>query len=668
MFSSWRFSQARPSSYTLSYILKQKNPNLESLLQEDDVIQEAMADETKLCNFILQPETLSKMLDIITTPPADSSSSDRKFKIPYVATEVIMALHSKALPRLFQPSENPLASSLIHFFSSTSPLPSTHLQFVQRILSSLLHNHESETLLLFASHPSFPRQLVTHAATSATALDLFLKLLTPDRSLSCYEWLARSGVVEHFVEILVEGLQSDSSPHWLTSTAHASEALRQIITVSLTDDKTASYSFSTCPLFLRLMSPSTGSLESLYNAIMDTSSPIPTLQPLLSVLVTLAQRIVSPSTLIDNDCPSLDDDLVEFVDHDRIKNTRGSRKVLIELWGEEEAPGVDQLTSRICNFCADSKFLLHLNHLLSLPCPPMSSSFSMFSNSFTPLIGKGKLSILKYCRLITCCGFFNEILDSGCLKTAFELFFEYPHFSVLHSSVVDLVYAFIDLKTSEHKDYHLKFLNYLLDECDLITKLPLETKKSLEVKPRPAFIGDLISLGKVVLETIPLEEIAERNDQWKWFESDVIQPTVSKITEKGHYSVNMASSDFSDDDYGFDTSLMDSGSSIFNQILVAHGQSINADFDDIEFDWSNDDVIFDSTVDESAFDFESSLAEISVRDSQKQEEKESKEIEEANEEVNEEVNKEVNKEVEELKEFNDANYWKIDYASAFPDL
>ncbi|KAL0245344.1 hypothetical protein GEMRC1_009423 [Eukaryota sp. GEM-RC1] len=374
-----------------------------------------MAEDPKLMEFLTNTTTLSNLLDLITVPATESSTQDRKQKIPYVATEVILALHSKTLPIILRCEPQILSSKLIEFFSSSDPLPSVHLQYVQRILSSLLSMYETEAISMFSSSPDFALHLVKHSLTSTTALDLLLKLLTPDRSFQF------SKTVSAAIPLPI----GSPKPHT------QGETLRQIILVSLGDQRSSLHSYLHCPLFLRLLSPDQSCLETLFSAILSVESAVPTLQPVLSVFAVLLQRVIIPESLADSDFRD------DFIDEDAPQHSFAilpSDDVLKRFWrpklyesdpSDVELPTIDTVKHRVVRLCIDQDFLAHLRELIKRESPQLSPSFQMFMGDvpFKPYLGKGKLSVIRYCRFVASCDLAQNILSSGCVEEAFRLFF-----------------------------------------------------------------------------------------------------------------------------------------------------------------------------------------------------------------------------------------------------
>jgi serine/threonine-protein phosphatase 6 regulatory subunit 1 len=59
---------------------KQGGPTIEELLQEEETISECKALNSKLLEFLCQPQNMSKLVKYITLEPQDPSNKDKTYK------------------------------------------------------------------------------------------------------------------------------------------------------------------------------------------------------------------------------------------------------------------------------------------------------------------------------------------------------------------------------------------------------------------------------------------------------------------------------------------------------------------------------------------------------------------------------------------------------------
>ncbi|KAL0244336.1 hypothetical protein GEMRC1_008420 [Eukaryota sp. GEM-RC1] len=153
------------------------------------------------------------------------------------------------------------------------------------------------------------------------------------------------------------------------------------------------------------------------------------------------------------------------------------------------------------------------------------------------------------------------------------------------------------------REQKLRIIQFLVDDCNLLFVLPTAMRECLEATPRQANISNLISLGKIIVDQIDISNLIEQNPEWRWFNDDVINPTLEKSHAKSAYAVDdMESLPGSDDEFTvpLDVDLdMDRGSDLFNQIV---GNKIR-NGDESCFDWNVDEAVFEIQFDDDPFDF-----------------------------------------------------------------
>ena len=59
---------------------KQGGPAIEELLQEEETISECKALNSKLLEFLSQPQNMSKLIKYITDEPEDPTNKDKCYK------------------------------------------------------------------------------------------------------------------------------------------------------------------------------------------------------------------------------------------------------------------------------------------------------------------------------------------------------------------------------------------------------------------------------------------------------------------------------------------------------------------------------------------------------------------------------------------------------------
>ncbi|KAI7858854.1 SIT4 phosphatase-associated protein-domain-containing protein [Circinella umbellata] len=80
----WRFGFHNPSA--IDTLLEREDIELEDILEEEDLLQEAKSHNQKLVDYFCKPENLTKLLNYITATDLDES---RRFKYPFLACEIM---------------------------------------------------------------------------------------------------------------------------------------------------------------------------------------------------------------------------------------------------------------------------------------------------------------------------------------------------------------------------------------------------------------------------------------------------------------------------------------------------------------------------------------------------------------------------------------------------
>jgi hypothetical protein len=163
MFFSLHFTSSsidtimeRPSGFTL-----------EELLEEDELLQECKAQNAKLTEYLSTPAILYKLAAYVTEMPDASDSDVRKYKYPFVATEVL----SCDMPALRDAvtGEPAVLKQLFSLLATPPPLPPVLAGYACKVLKSL----EKQTLKAVLQAEGMPdqrtlvQQLLTHIGSDA---------------------------------------------------------------------------------------------------------------------------------------------------------------------------------------------------------------------------------------------------------------------------------------------------------------------------------------------------------------------------------------------------------------------------------------------------------------------------------------------------------------------
>ena len=69
-------------------VLDKENFTLEELLDEEEIIQECKALNNRLINFLRDRSQIEQLLHYIVDEPSEDADNKRKFKFPFLASEI----------------------------------------------------------------------------------------------------------------------------------------------------------------------------------------------------------------------------------------------------------------------------------------------------------------------------------------------------------------------------------------------------------------------------------------------------------------------------------------------------------------------------------------------------------------------------------------------------
>mmetsp|Transcript_70212 Transcript_70212/g.205876 ORF Transcript_70212/g.205876 Transcript_70212/m.205876 type:complete len:679 (+) Transcript_70212:70-2106(+) len=110
MFGDGDFSGASP----LDILLESPDCSIEALLDEEDVVQEFKARQSKLVARLCRPDAVLKLVEFITREPPDDASSSLCFAYPFVAMQLITC----GVDELFEVWANPDNKEILEQFWS----------------------------------------------------------------------------------------------------------------------------------------------------------------------------------------------------------------------------------------------------------------------------------------------------------------------------------------------------------------------------------------------------------------------------------------------------------------------------------------------------------------------------------------------------------------------
>ncbi|KAJ3160426.1 hypothetical protein HDU86_000760 [Geranomyces michiganensis] len=200
----WRFGFHSASA--VDGLLDKEGVTLEELLEEDEMLQECKAHNTKLVDFLCKPDVLKQLLGFIMAEDLDEA---KRFKYPYLACEILSC-------EIFSICEAIVGnmSLLTDFWSlldRPTPLNPLTASYFSKVNGVLLSKKMPEMVTFIRAQPNVVQRLLAHIGSSAIA-DLLLKLISMEElpeGAGVVEWLSKEGLVPTLVGRLDPTLDSE---------------------------------------------------------------------------------------------------------------------------------------------------------------------------------------------------------------------------------------------------------------------------------------------------------------------------------------------------------------------------------------------------------------------------------------------------------------------------
>ncbi|XP_047321488.1 serine/threonine-protein phosphatase 6 regulatory subunit 3-like [Impatiens glandulifera] len=413
----WKLTSLSASSPVES-VLDKDNFTLEELLDEEEIIQECKALNSRLINFLRERAQVEQLLHYIVEEAPEDAESKRVFKFPYIACE-IFTCEIDVILRTFV-EEDELMTLFFSFLDPNRPHNALLAGYFSKVVICLMLRKTVPLVNYVQAHPNVLYQLVDLIGITSI-MEVLVRLVGADdqfypNSLDVMSWLADSNLLEMIVDKL-----SPSTPPEVH--ANAAETLCAITrsSPSALATKLSSQSFVARIFTHALEGPnsSSGLVHCLSVCISLLDPRISYFSPLLR-----SQHIYESSTPVNSE--TVNAMLPRLGELLKLLNVSSDEKVLPTTYGELRPP-----------------------------------------------LGKHRLKIVEFIAILLKTGndvAEKELINSGTIRRVVDLFFEYPFNNALHHHAESLIYSCLESKNTTLADH-------LIQDCDLIGKI-LETGKN----------------------------------------------------------------------------------------------------------------------------------------------------------------------------------------------
>ncbi|XP_024017094.1 serine/threonine-protein phosphatase 6 regulatory subunit 3 isoform X2 [Morus notabilis] len=416
----WKLTALSASSPVES-VLDKENFTLEELLDEEEIIQECKALNSRLINFLRDRAQVEQLLRYIVEEPPEDAESKRAFKFPFISCEIFTCEIDVILKTLVEEEE--LMILLFSFLEPNRPHSALLAGYFSKVVVCLMIRKTVPLMNYVQAHQDVFRQLVDLIGITSI-MEVLVRLVGADdhvypNFIDVMQWLAESNLLEMIVDKLSPSCPPEvhanaaetlcaitrNAPSSLATRLSSPSFVARIFAHALEDSHSKSglvHSLSVC---ISLLDPkrSMGSspLFHSYRSQHMYDSSIP----------------VNPETL-GAMLPKLGDLLV-------LLNVSSDEKVLPTTYGELRPP-----------------------------------------------LGKHRLKIVEFIAVLLRSSneaAEKELVNSGTIKRVIDLFFEYPYNNALHHHIESVIMSCLESKNDD-------IVDHLLRDCDLVGKF-LKTDK-----------------------------------------------------------------------------------------------------------------------------------------------------------------------------------------------
>nr|XP_043609147.1 serine/threonine-protein phosphatase 6 regulatory subunit 3-like isoform X2 [Erigeron canadensis] len=423
----WHLTALSASSPVES-ILDKENFTLEELLDEEDIIQECKALNSRLINFLRDRVQVEQLLRYITEEPQEDADSKRIFKFPFIACEIFTCEIDVIFKTLVEEEE--LMNLLFSFLEPTRSHSALLAGYFSKVVICLMLRKTVPLMNYVQVHQYIFQQLVDLIGVTSI-MEILVRLVGADDhmypdSVDVMQWLTDSNLLE----MIVDKLNPSSSPEVHANVAETLCAITRNVSSSLAS---------------KLSTPSF--VSRIFGHLLDDSHSKSGLVSSLSVCISLLDPKRSVPT-------------------PPFYSFRGQHMYESPVQVNQETVGA------MLPKLGDLLMLLNV----SLDDKILPTTYGQLK----PPLGKHRLKIVEFIAVLLKTG--NEIaekelISSGTIQRVLDLFFEYPYNNALHHHIESIIYSCLESTNDT-------IIDHLFQGCGLLTKI-------LQTDNNPFLSGEL---------------------------------------------------------------------------------------------------------------------------------------------------------------------------------
>lgn len=464
-------------------ILDKDNFTLEELLDEDEIIQECKALNTRLINFLRDKAQVSQLLCYIVEEVPEDSEKKQSFKFPFIACEIFTCEIDIILRTLVEDVE--LMDLLFSFIKPDHPHSTLLAGYFSKVVICLMLRKTAPLMNYVQEHPDIVVQLVDLIGITSI-MEVLVRLIGADETIylnfaDTLHWLENTYVLE----MIVDKFSSSDSPEVHANAAEILSAVTRCAPPALA---------------AKICSPSF--VGRLFHHALDESRPKSVLVHSLSVCISL----LDPKRLASVSYQAFRSNL-----------THGT----LVTASPETVDGI----------------LESLGDLLKLL--EITSSQNVFPTTYgclCPPLGKHRLKIVEFISVLLTIGSEiaeKKLISQSVIKHCIDLFFQYPYNNFLHHHVENIIVSCLEVKRNQ-------LIDHILNDCGLVGKvLAAEKSSSLAVEsngptlpsegkepPRIGNIGHITRIANKLIQfgnsNSMIQSHLQENSEWAVWQIDVL--------------------------------------------------------------------------------------------------------------------------------------------------
>ncbi|CAN1253183.1 Serine/threonine-protein phosphatase 6 regulatory subunit 3 [Linum perenne] len=483
------------ASSPVEAILDKENFTLEELLDEEEIIQECKALNSRLINFLRERAQVEQLLHYIIDEPPEDSESKRSFKFPFIACEIFICEIDVILKTLVEEEE--LMDLLFSFLEPERSHSAFLAGYFSKVVVCLMLRKTVPLMNYVQAHQDVFRKLVDLIGITSimellilrSLMQVLVRLVGADDHVypnftDVMQWLADSNLLE----MVVDKLSPSCSPE---VHANAAETLSSITrnTGSALAAKLSSSSF-----VARIFGHALEDSPSKSGLIHSLSVCISLLDPKRLTNSSLLMHSFRSQHMYEAPVPinpeTIDAMLPQLGDLLKLLNVSSDEKVLPTTYGQLKPP-----------------------------------------------LGKHRLKIVEFIAILLKTGneaAEKELVSSGTIGRVLDLFFEYPYNNALHHHVESIIFSCLESKSES-------VIDHLLREFGLIGRLLQTDKKPVisDEQDQPTLpaagkraprLGNLGHITRICNKLVHLgnsnsyiHTYLQENSEWNDWQTSVLQ-------------------------------------------------------------------------------------------------------------------------------------------------